>query len=80
MDIQKMRQELINQIRSVKDEEILKSLSEELTFSIECKNDLSNILSSEDMNELTMLVNEPLYKDTMTLKEFNNIMDQWLMK
>ena len=80
MDIQKMRQELINQISSVKDEEILKSLSEELTFSIESKNDLSHILSNEDMNELTMLANEPLYKDTMTLKEFNNIMDQWLMK
>jgi len=38
------------------------------------------VLSNDDLNELTMLANEPLDKDTMSLSEFNNIMDQWRMK
>ena len=38
------------------------------------------VLSDEDMEELKMLATEPLDKDTMTLSEFDNIMEQWRMK
>ena len=55
-------------------------LGEELSFFLEGHTGLSRILSEADLNELTVQVNEPLDKDTMSLTEFNNIVDQWSMK
>ena len=80
MSIQQMKQELINKISTITDEDILKMLGEELIYSIESRNDLSLLLSEENLTELKMLANEPLEKDTMSLTEFNSIMDQWRMK
>ena len=80
MNIQQMQQQLINQIGTVNDKDILRMLGEELNFSLESHADLAALLTDADLNELTMLANEPLDKDTMTLGEFNNIMEQWRMK
>jgi hypothetical protein len=80
MNIQQMQQQLITRISTVNDEDILRMLSEELSFSLQSHTDLAAILTDDDLRELTMLVNEPLDKDTMSLSEFNNIMEQWRMK
>lgn len=80
MSIRQMQQQLINQISTVNDEDILRMLGEELSYSLESHADLATILSPDDLNELNMLANEPLEKDTMSLSEFNTIMDQWRMK
>ena len=55
-------------------------LNEELSVSLQSHSDLSKLLTDDDLQELTLLANEPLNKDTMTLSQFNNIMDQWRMK
>ena len=75
-----MQQQLITKINSVKDEDILRMLGEELSYSLESQSDLSNVLYEPDFQELTLLSNEPSDKDVMSLTEFNNIMDQWRMK
>ena len=80
MNVQQMQQQLINQISTVTDEDILRMLGEELSFSLESHADLTTLLSTDDLHELTMLANDPLEKDTMSLSEFNKIMDQWSMK
>ena len=37
-------------------------------------------LSDEDFAELSQLANEPVGKDSITLQEFNSIMEKWLAK
>ncbi len=80
MTIQKMQQQLIDQITGIKDEDILRMLGEELSYSIEAKNDLAGVLSEEDLKELIMLSKEPIDKNTMSFNEFNSIMEKWRMK
>ncbi len=77
MSIQQMQQQLITKINSVNDEDILRMLGEELSYSLESQSDLSKLLSEPDLQELTLLSNEPAEKDVMSLNEFNNIMEQW---
>jgi hypothetical protein len=80
MSIQQMQQELINQISTIKDEQILQMLNEELSYSLQSRSDLSQLLTKEDLEELKMLANEPIDKNTISLEEFNRIMDKWRMK
>ncbi len=80
MDIQQMQQQLINQISAVKNEDILRMLGEELTYSLQSKDDLSALLTPEDYKELTLLAKEPVDQNTMSLNEFNSVMRQWRMK
>ena len=55
-------------------------LGEELSYSLESQSDLSKLLSEQDLQELTLLSNEPADKDVMSLNKFNNIMEQWSMR
>jgi hypothetical protein len=55
-------------------------LDEELNFSLQSYSDLATVLSKEDLQELRQLANEPIDKNTISLSEFDKIMDQWLMK
>ena len=80
MSIQQMQQQLITKINSVNDEDILRMLGEELSYSLESQSDLSKLLAEPDLQELTLLSNEPAEKDVMSLNEFNNIMEQWRMR
>ncbi len=80
MSIQQMQQQLIDNISTIKDENILKMLDEEVSYYLRLKEDLSELLSEEDHKELVMLASEPIDKNTMSLKEFNTIMDKWRMK
>jgi hypothetical protein len=80
MDIQQMQQQLINKISAVKDEDILQMLDEELNLSLQSHTDLSAVLDADDLQELTTLANEPIDRNTISLNEFDKIMDQWFMK
>ncbi|MCD6011253.1 MAG: hypothetical protein K0Q79_1115 [Flavipsychrobacter sp.] len=80
MSVQQMQQQLINQISNINNEDILRMLGEELDYSLQSQTDLSSLLNEEDLNELKALANEPIDKNTMSLDEFNNIMEQWRMK
>lgn len=80
MDIQQLQQQLINRISAVNNEDILRMLDEELNFSLQSHTDLATVLSEEDLEELRLLANEPTDKNTISLSEFDKIMDQWLMK
>ena len=80
MSIQQMQQQLINQISAVTDEDILRMLGEELSYSLQGRTDLSTLLNETDHKELNLLASEPADKNTMSLNEFNKIMEQWRMK
>ena len=80
MSVQQMQQQLINQISAINDEDILRMIEEELSYSLQSSSDLSELLTETDLKELTMLANEPIDKNTISLNEFNSIMDQWRMK
>ncbi len=75
-----MQQQLIRQIGAVNNEDILRMLGEELSYSLQSKDDLSALLTEEDFIELTMLANEPVEQNTMSLNEFNSAMSKWRMK
>ena len=55
-------------------------LDEELAFYLENKEYATTLLSEKDLEELTMLANEPIENNTISLIEFKNIMDKWRMK
>jgi|GEM_PF-2904279 len=76
MSIQQMQQQLIDNISTISDENILKMLDEEVSYYLRHREDLSKLLSEEDYKELTMLAKEPIDKNTMSLDEFNSIMDR----
>jgi len=80
MRISQMQEQLIRQISTISDKDILRMLGEELSYSIESKEDLAGILSEADLKELITLANEPVEGNTMSLHEFNDIMEQWRMK
>jgi len=76
MSIQQMQQQLIQQINTIDDEDILRMLGEELSYSVQGKHDLKSVLSDEDFADLSQLVHEPVGKDSITLQEFNSIMEK----
>ena len=79
MSIQQMQQQLIDHISTIRDENILKMLDEEVTFYLQNKDDLFGLTES-DYKELSILASEPIDKNTMSLNEFKSIMDKWRMK
>jgi hypothetical protein len=80
MSIQQMQQQLIQQINTINDEDILRMLGEELSYSVQGKQDLKSILSEEDFADLSQIADEPVGKDSISFQEFNSIMDKWLTK
>ncbi len=80
MSIQQMQQQIIEHVGEVNDENILRMLDEELSFYLQHRKDSSALLSEKDLEELTMLANQPLENNTMSFNEFKSIMDKWRMK
>ena len=80
MSIQQMQQQIIDQVGNVKDENILRMIDEELAFYIKHQEDPTTFLSEKDVEELTLLANEPTENNTMSLNEFKIIMDKWRLK
>ena len=78
--VQQMQQQLINQISAINDEDILRMIEAEISMSLQSQADLSQLLTESELKELTSLANEPIDKNTISLSEFNTIMEQWHMK
>ncbi len=81
MEKQKLKKELVELIENTNDEELLSLLKEDFTFYGNIKNkDITDQLSSEQLKELEMLVNEDELKDTVTLDEFTKATTKWRLK
>lgn len=80
MSIEQMQQQLINQISTVTDKNILIMLEEELSFYLQHKDDLTDLITENEYKELAALAKEPIDKNSMSLNEFNTIMEKWRMK
>ncbi len=80
MSIQQMQQQIIQQLASVNDENMLKMLDEEIAFYLQHKEDPIAMLTEKDAEELAMLANQPLEGNTMSFNEFKSVMDKWRMK
>lgn len=80
MSVRQMQQELISQINAIENEDILRSISEQISYSIQSQVDVKDLLSEQDYQELIALANEPNDKDIVSLNEFNSIVAKWRMK
>jgi tRNA(Phe) wybutosine-synthesizing methylase Tyw3 len=80
MSIQQIQEQLINQINAINDKNILMMIEEELRYHIKHKDNLTDSLTKEEVQELTELANEPIEGNTIPLSEFKNVMAQWRMK
>jgi hypothetical protein len=80
MSIQQMRQQIIEHVSAVTDENILRMLDEELSFYLEHKEGIINMLSEKDMEELTLLASQPIENNTISFDAFKDIMNKWRMK
>jgi hypothetical protein len=80
MSIQQMRQQIIEHVGAVNDENILRMLDEELSFYLAHKEGVTNLLSEKDMEELTQLADQPIENNTISFDAFKDIMDKWRMK
>ncbi len=80
MTIQQMQQQLMERVSTIEDEDILTALSEALSYFVKSKLDLKGVLDEADLKELATLANEPMHKNTMSLNEFNRIMEHWCIK
>ena len=80
MSVRQMQQQLINQISAIKNEDTLRSISEQISYSIQNEIKVEDLLTEQDYQELVALANEPDDKDTISLKEFNSMTHRWRMK
>ncbi len=79
--ITELKQELIDKINLTEDENLLKLLKADYDFfTHEGKNDFTDDLSNEDLNELIELINEPFGFETVSLEEFKNATSKWRTK
>jgi hypothetical protein len=77
MTLQQRQQQLIQQIGSINDEDILIMLEEELSYHLQGKTESSNELTTDELNELTALANEPSDKNTVSIEDYKKATARW---
>ncbi len=80
MTLLQRKQELIQQINNVKDEDVLIMLEEELTYRLQNKTDITDDLTPDEQRELEKLANDESDQDTVSLTEFRNATGKWRTK
>jgi hypothetical protein len=80
MTILQRKQQLIQQISSITDEDILAMLEEELSYRLKNDKDITSELTPEELHELITLANEPNDKDTASLDEYKKTTQRWRTK
>jgi hypothetical protein len=80
MTLQQRRQNLIKKILQIADEDFIIVLEEQLSNHLHNKIDLSKELTSEELMELTSLINEPPGKNCVSLSDFKSATERWRMK
>ena len=81
MAIEKIKKDLLKLIDETEDENLLSMVKEDIAFYQTAKNtDITDSLSTKQLNELEQLATEPEEKDTITLNQFNMATDKWRTK
>lgn len=80
MTVLQKQQQLIQQISTIKDENILTMLEEELSYHLHTKGDITDDLTPYELNELITLASEPTDKDTISLEEYRKATEKWRTK
>ncbi len=81
MSANELKKELFSYIENTNDEELLSLLKEDLVFYGKVKDtDITDGLSTAQLNELEALAEEDESKDTQTLDEFKNATEKWRTK
>lgn len=80
MTLLQRKQELIQQINNVKDEDVLIMLEEELSYRLQNKTDITDELTPFEQKELEALANDESDKDTISLTEFRKATEKWRTK
>jgi hypothetical protein len=76
-----LKQELIDKISVTEDENLLQLLKEDYDyFTGVGKADITDELSSEDLEELKNLLNEPFGDEIESYEEFKKAIDRWRTK
>ena len=79
--IAELKKELIEKISATEDESLLMVIKEDFEeFAAGAKGDITDHLSHEEKEELKEMLNEPFGDDTISLQEFQKVMDKWSSK
>jgi hypothetical protein len=80
MTLLQRQQQLIQQISSINNEDVLILLEEEVSYHLQNKKDPTDDLTPYELNELVTLANEPSDKDTVSINEFRKATERWRTK
>ena len=80
MTLLQRKQQLIQQISKINDEDILIMLEEELSYRLQSKSDVTDELTAYELNELVTLANEPSENNTVSVDEFRKVTESWRTK
>ncbi len=81
MTLRQRQEQLASQIKSVDNEDVLALLEQELSFFINShSSDITDGLSSYQIDELISLAQEPSDKDTVTEEEYRKATGKWRTK
>jgi hypothetical protein len=80
MTLTERQKNLIKKIVSIKDEDIIALLEEDIPNYTHNLMDITTGLSDEEINDLVTIANEPSEKDSVTFSDFREITQQWRTK
>lgn len=81
MTLQERQEKLIKQIYSLKDEEVLAMLEQELSFFTQTAGkDIIEDLNSYQTKELISLLNEPSEQNVINEDDYKNATEKWRSK
>lgn len=75
-----LKQELINNISSTNDENLLRLLKADYDYFTDQSKDVTDELSSEDKSDLINLANEPFGHNSISQDELDEAIRQWCIK
>ncbi len=80
MTLHQRQEQLIQQIKTINDEQVLIMLEEELSYHQQNKTDVTDDLTPYEFNELVTLANESNEQNTISLNEFRKATERWRTK
>ena len=81
MSLKERQQHLTEQIKTIKDEQVLAMLEEEVAFYLHAGGtDITDNLTAYQLKELISLSEEPDGKDIVSEDEFKKVTDKWRTK
>ena len=75
--ISDIKNEVLSLVQSIDNEDLLQLLKADIEFFSKPGVDITDDLSSEDLEELKMLASEPEMDNTVSEEEFKRLTDRW---